>query len=47
MIKYGPVMGTPETKTVEIPFETKREFNPKLKPGEGRVKQKDSRGVRQ
>uniref|UniRef100_UPI003F5B6FE9 YSIRK-type signal peptide-containing protein n=1 Tax=Staphylococcus aureus TaxID=1280 RepID=UPI003F5B6FE9 len=28
-----------ETKTVEIPFETKREFNPKLQPGEERVKQ--------
>ncbi|EYM14089.1 hypothetical protein V711_02617, partial [Staphylococcus aureus T63897] len=26
-----------ETKTVEIPFETKREFNPKLQPGEERV----------
>ncbi|MEB2864104.1 G5 domain-containing protein [Staphylococcus aureus] len=28
MIKHGPKTGTPETKAVEIPFETKREFNP-------------------
>ncbi len=27
VIKHGPKTGTPETKTVEIPFETKREFN--------------------
>ncbi len=39
VIKHGPKTGTPETKTVEIPFETKREFNPKLQPREERVKQ--------
>ncbi|WP_078156992.1 lectin-like domain-containing protein, partial [Staphylococcus aureus] len=33
-----------ETKTVEIPFETKREFNPKLQPGEERVKQEGQPG---
>ena len=36
-----------ETKTVEIPFETKREFNPKLQPGEERVNKKDNQEVRQ
>ncbi len=43
-IKHGPKTGTPETKTVEIPFETKREFNPKLQPGEERVKQEGQPG---
>ncbi len=33
-----------ETKTVEILFETKREFNPKLQPGEERVKQEGQPG---
>ncbi len=47
LIKHGPKTGTPKTKTVEIPFKTKREFNPKLQPGEERVKQKDNREVRQ
>ncbi|MBE2132612.1 E domain-containing protein, partial [Staphylococcus argenteus] len=42
--KHGPKTGTPETKTVEIPFETKREFNPKLQPGEERVKQEGQPG---
>ncbi|WP_276329826.1 G5 domain-containing protein, partial [Enterobacter hormaechei] len=37
VIKHRPKTGTPETRTVEIPFETKREFNPKLQPGEGQV----------
>ncbi|HCU7238506.1 TPA: E domain-containing protein [Staphylococcus aureus] len=44
VIKHGPKTGTPETKTVEIPFETKREFNPKLQPGEERVKQEGQPG---
>ncbi|HFU7136437.1 TPA: LPXTG-anchored surface protein SasG [Staphylococcus aureus] len=44
VIKQGPKTGTPETKTVEIPFETKREFNPKLQPGEERVKQEGQPG---
>ncbi|HEH1374794.1 TPA: LPXTG-anchored surface protein SasG [Staphylococcus aureus] len=44
VIKHGPKTGTPETKTVEIPFETKREFNPKLQPGEERVKQEGQTG---
>ncbi|HEJ7635743.1 TPA: LPXTG-anchored surface protein SasG [Staphylococcus aureus] len=44
VIKHGPKTGTPETKTVEIPFETKREFNPKLQPGEERVKQEGQLG---
>lgn len=30
----------PETKTEDIPFDTKREFDPDLKPGEERVVQK-------
>ena len=38
--KYGPVDGDPITSTEEIPFDKKREFNPDLKPGEERVKQK-------
>ncbi|TXL51427.1 LPXTG-anchored surface protein SasG [Staphylococcus aureus] len=44
VIKHGPKTGTLETKTVEIPFETKREFNPKLQPGEERVKQEGQPG---
>ncbi|HDM1370906.1 TPA: LPXTG-anchored surface protein SasG, partial [Staphylococcus aureus] len=44
VIKHGPKTGTPETKTVEILFETKREFNPKLQPGEERVKQEGQPG---
>ncbi|HGZ8067357.1 TPA: LPXTG-anchored surface protein SasG [Staphylococcus aureus] len=44
VIKHGPKTGIPETKTVEIPFETKREFNPKLQPGEERVKQEGQPG---
>ncbi len=43
LMQRGPKTGTPETKTVEIPFETKREFNPKLQPGEERVKQGTTR----
>ena len=41
--KYGPVDGDPITSTEEIPFDKKREFNPDLKPGEERVKQKVTR----
>ena len=41
--KYGPVDGDPITSTEEIPFDKKREFNPDLKPGEERVKQKGTR----
>ena len=35
-----------ETKTVEIPFETKREFNPKLQPRRA-IKQEGQPEVRQ
>ena len=38
--KYGPKVGNPITSTEEIPFDKKRVFNPDLKPGEERVKQK-------
>ena len=38
--KYGPVDGDPIIEKEEIPFDKKREFNPDLKPGEERVKQK-------
>ena len=37
--KYGPVDGASNHRKEEIPFD-KREFNPDLKPGEERVKQK-------
>ncbi len=45
-ITVNPLTGEKvgETKTVEIPFETKREFNPKLQPGEERVKQEGQPG---
>ncbi|PNZ09276.1 hypothetical protein CD113_12265, partial [Staphylococcus simiae] len=42
--KHGPKTGTPETRTEEVPFETKREFNPNLNPGEERVKQEGRPG---
>ena len=45
--KYGPVDGDPITSTEEIPFDKKREFNPDLKPGEERVKQKGEPGTKQ
>ena len=38
--KYGPVDGDPITETKEIPYETKREFDPKLAPGTEEVVQK-------
>ncbi|MGZ9451176.1 E domain-containing protein, partial [Staphylococcus epidermidis] len=44
--KYGPVDGDPITSTEEIPFDKKREFNPDLKPGEERVKQKGEPGTK-
>ncbi|PNN33028.1 hypothetical protein AL517_012910 [Staphylococcus epidermidis] len=34
------------TSTEEIPFDKKREFNPDLKPGEERVKQKGEPGTK-
>ncbi|HDA1950834.1 TPA: E domain-containing protein, partial [Staphylococcus aureus] len=42
--KYGPVDGDPIKSTEDIPFETTREFNPDLKPGEERVKQQGEKG---
>ena len=36
----------PETKTEDIPFDTKREFDPDLKPGEERVVQKGEKGTK-
>ena len=38
--KYGPVDGDPITETKEIPYETKREFDPHLAPGTEEVVQK-------
>ena len=32
--KYGPVDGDPIVDKEEIPYETKREFDPNLKAGE-------------
>ena len=37
--KHGPVAGDPEVTKEEIPYETKREFNPDLPPGTENVKQ--------
>ncbi|WP_368872623.1 G5 domain-containing protein, partial [Staphylococcus haemolyticus] len=42
--KYGPVDGDPITETKEIPYETKREFDPNLAPGEEKVVQKGENG---
>ncbi|MEN1993047.1 G5 domain-containing protein, partial [Staphylococcus hominis] len=42
--KYGPVDGDPITETKEIPYETKREFDPKLAPGTEEVVQKGENG---
>jgi hypothetical protein len=36
--------GTPETTTEKIPYETKREFDPKLAPGTEEVVQKGENG---
>ncbi len=36
----------PERKTEDIPFDTKREFDPDLKPGEERVVQKGEKGTK-
>ena len=44
--KYGPKAGEPETKTEDIPFDTKRKFDPDLKPGEERVVQKGEKGTK-
>ncbi len=34
VIKHGPKTGTPETKALEIPFETKHKIDPEdLQPG--------------
>ena len=38
--KYGPVDGDPIVDKEEIPYETKREFDPNLKAGEEKVVQK-------
>ena len=38
--KYGPVDGDPIVDKEEIPYETKREFDPNLKPGTEEVVQK-------
>ncbi|KAA3425286.1 E domain-containing protein, partial [Streptococcus pneumoniae] len=42
--KYGPVDGDPITETKEIPYETKREFDPDLAPGTEEVVQKGENG---
>src|SRR5699024_4917275 len=42
--KHGPKAGEPEVSKEEIPFETKREFNPDLAPGTERVKQEGKPG---
>ena len=39
--------GTPETTTEKIPYETKREFDPKLEPGTEKVVQKGENGEKQ
>ncbi|MBM0766677.1 LPXTG cell wall anchor domain-containing protein [Staphylococcus epidermidis] len=44
--KYGPKVGNPITSTEEIPYDKKRVFNPDLKPGEERVKQKGEPGTK-
>ena len=38
--KYGPVDGDPIVDKEEIPYETKRKFNPDLAPGTEEVVQK-------
>ena len=38
--KYGPVDGNPIVDKEEIPYETKRKFNPDLAPGTEEVVQK-------
>ena len=43
--KYGPKVGNPITSTEEIPYD-KNVFNPDLKPGEERVKQKGEPGTK-
>ncbi|MEJ7235567.1 E domain-containing protein, partial [Staphylococcus epidermidis] len=42
--KYGPVDGDPIIDKEEIPYETTREFDPNLKPGEEEVVQKGENG---
>ncbi|MCD8791640.1 E domain-containing protein, partial [Staphylococcus hominis] len=42
--KYGPVDGDPIVDKEEIPYETKREFDPNLKAGEEKVVQKGENG---
>ncbi|WP_305807490.1 E domain-containing protein, partial [Staphylococcus hominis] len=42
--KYGPVDGDPIVDKEEIPYETKREFDPNLKPGEEEVVQHGKNG---
>ncbi|TRL61691.1 Accumulation-associated protein, partial [Staphylococcus hominis] len=42
--KYGPVDGDPIVDKEEIPYETKREFDPNLKPGTEEVVQKGENG---
>ena len=38
--KYGPVDGDPIVDKEEIPYETKREFDPNLKAGEEKLSKK-------
>ena len=45
--KYGPVDGDPIVDKEEIPYETKREFDPNLKAGEEKVVQKGENGEKQ
>ncbi|MGX0046514.1 surface rod structure-forming protein G/lectin family protein, partial [Staphylococcus haemolyticus] len=42
--KYGPVDGDPIIEKEEIPFDKKREFDPKLEPGTEEVVQKGENG---
>ena len=45
--KYGPVDGNPIVDKEEIPYETKRKFNPDLAPGTEEVVQKGENGEKQ
>ena len=42
--KYGPVDGDPIVEKEEIPYETKRKFNPDLAPGTEEVVQNGENG---
>ena len=45
--KYGPVDGDPIVEKEEIPYETKRKFNPDLAPGTEEVVQNGENGEKQ